>query len=293
MKYKKIKNEVKSPLRYPGGKSKAIKYILPLIPSFEEYREPMVGGGSLFIALKQRVNKNIIFKINDLNSDLIYFWRAAKEYNKKLVDKLTSIKQKIQDGRKLIEKYKDFEPLNGLDKAVRFFVLNRITFSGLTDSGGYSQEAFEKRFTESSINRVSLLKPIMKDIIITNKHYEDTVMEEGEKVFIFLDPPYYKATKSKLYGRDGDLHLNFDHERFSSIMKKCPHKWLITYNDSDKIRELFDFANIYEWELQYGMDSFTKNSAKKGKELFIANYKPPNFKVKKLDDFFTFNPKIL
>jgi len=45
---------IKSPLRYPGGKSKAIKQISKLIPSFDEFREPFIGGGSVFIYLKQR-----------------------------------------------------------------------------------------------------------------------------------------------------------------------------------------------------------------------------------------------
>jgi DNA adenine methylase len=45
---------IKSPLRYPGGKSKAIDQIAEYIPdSFSEYREPFVGGGSVFIYLKQ------------------------------------------------------------------------------------------------------------------------------------------------------------------------------------------------------------------------------------------------
>ena len=44
---------IKSPLRYPGGKSRAVKFIAPLIPEFDEYREPFIGGGSVFIYLKQ------------------------------------------------------------------------------------------------------------------------------------------------------------------------------------------------------------------------------------------------
>ena len=55
-------------------------------------------------------------------------------------------------------------------------------------------------------------------------------------------------------------------------MRKCPHKWLITYDDSSVIRELFDFAEIQEWTLQYGMNNYRKDSAAKGKELFIKNY---------------------
>jgi DNA adenine methylase len=88
-----------------------------------------------------------------------------------------------------------------------------------------------------------------------------------------LDPPYYSTTKSKLYGKNGELHLKFDHERFANNMKKCKHLWLITYDDCTEIRRLFNFAYIYPWELQYGMNNYKQKNAKKGKELFITNYK--------------------
>ena len=55
-------------------------------------------------------------------------------------------------------------------------------------------------------------------------------------------------------------------------MKHCQHKWLITYDDSTYIRELFSFANIFPWDLTYGMQNVTENSNQKGKELFISNY---------------------
>ena len=46
---------IKSPLRYSGGKSRAIKHILAQLPdSFREFREPFVGGVSVFIYLKQK-----------------------------------------------------------------------------------------------------------------------------------------------------------------------------------------------------------------------------------------------
>jgi DNA adenine methylase len=56
-------------------------------------------------------------------------------------------------------------------------------------------------------------------------------------------------------------------------MKKCKHLWLITYDDCKEIRQLFSFAYIYPWELQYGMNNYRQGNAKKGKELFIANYR--------------------
>ena len=62
-------------------------------------------------------------------------------------------------------------------------------------------------------------------------------------------------------------------------MKKIKHKWMITYDDCKEIRNLFSFANIINWEFQYGMNNYKQNSAAKGKELIITNYDIPNKKI--------------
>ena len=63
----KNKKEIKTPLRYPGGKSKAVRIINPIIPNdFSEFREPFVGGGSVFIDAKQNINPRSVYKINDI-----------------------------------------------------------------------------------------------------------------------------------------------------------------------------------------------------------------------------------
>jgi DNA adenine methylase len=270
--YQKIPHEIKSPLRYPGGKSKALDQIFPFIPAFNEFREPFVGGGSVFIALKQRVRDNIPFSINDLNNDLYCFWKILKENPDMLIQKISEIKEQYSDSKEFNEMMHNWVMDNDFDKAVRFFIINRSSFSGLSDSGGFSQQAFEKRFTISSFERLKIMKPIMQNVQIYNEDYERFLFDSGDDVFIFLDPPYLKATKKRLYGKDGDLHLAFDHERFAENMKKCNHKWLITYDDAPKIRELFSFAHIFEWDLQYGMNNYMQEHANKGKELMIYNY---------------------
>ena len=124
------------------------------------------------------------------------------------------------------------------------FSIKKCTFSGTTLSGGYSEGAFTGRFTESSMKRLNDLAKVINGSTITNYDYEELVKKEGENVFIFLDPPYYSATKSALYGKNGNLHKSFDHQRFAENMKNCEHKWLITYDDSAYIRNLFSFAHI-------------------------------------------------
>ena len=122
---------IKSPLRYPGGKSRAIGQIGKYLPNnFSEYREPFVGGGSLFIHLKQKYPYLKIW-INDLNPELYFFWKIAQSDLEKLVKEAFYIKNNHQDGKKLFTELININvnQISDFDRAVRFFILNRITFS--------------------------------------------------------------------------------------------------------------------------------------------------------------------
>lgn len=265
---------IKSPLRYPGGKSRAIEYLCQYLPdNFSEYREPMVGGGSMFIYLKQK-NPSLKIWINDLNKELYLFWKIAQSDLVNLVNEVINLKKNTQDGKQLFRELTtvDVDNLSDLERAVRFFILNRITFSGTVESGGFSQGAFEKRFTYSSIERLELLEHILRDITITNLDFDEIINGNNNNIFLFLDPPYYNNAKSKLYGKKGNLHSEFNHERFINTIKKSEHKWLITYDNSEFIKNYFKEFYWQEWELQYGMNNYKKSSAKKGKELLISNY---------------------
>jgi DNA adenine methylase len=275
---------IKSPLRYPGGKSKAINKIVQYLPeNFSEFREPFVGGGSVFIYIRQ-INPKVKIWINDLNYDLYCFWKYAQLETNSLVERISTIKESMTDGRRLFDSYREVdENISEFERAVRFFILNRITFSGTVDSGGYSELAYKTRFTSTSVSRVKLLGSLLEGVKITNLDYREVLKQDGEGVFIFLDPPYLTATKSRLYGKNGDLHTGFDHVEFSQVMKRTQHKWLITYDDSIEIRNNFTFANIYEWELQYGMNNYKQNNAAIGKELFISNYQPKIIQLKLLE----------
>jgi DNA adenine methylase len=150
------------------------------------------------------------------------------------------------------------------------------------DCGGFSQKAFESRFTNSAIERLASLEGLLDGVVITNFDYSETLKNSGENVFIYLDPPYLAATHSKLYGKRGDLHAAFDHSKFANDLKNCKHQWLITYDDSPEIRRNFEFAYVYEWEMQYGMNNYMQAKAAKGKELLITNYKVTHAEFKQL-----------
>jgi len=285
---KKEETNIKSPLRYPGGKSKALKRILPLIPEFSELREPMVGGGSVFFALKQ-MYPDKKFWINDINEELFLFWKFCKENPRKLVSEVRKFRKKYvkgdrpksSEGKELYYYLKsNKENLTDLQRAARFFILNRITFSGLIETGGYSKQAFDKRFTESSIQRIYKASEMLQGVKITNSDYKRVVNKNGKKVFIFLDPPYFSKKGAKLYGENGKIHHDFDDKRLVDLMKQSKHKWLITYDNCTRIQELYKFAravgwkgDIEEWKLQYGTNNLQEKKARIGSELLIYNYK--------------------
>lgn len=274
--------EIKSPLRYPGGKSRAVQRMKFLLPrDFDEYREPFVGGGSFFIYLKQKMPHLKIW-INDLNPELFCFWKYAQIDAEKLAREISKIKKERTNGQELFDELTkiDLLTLSEFERAVRFFVLNRITFSGVVESGGYSNLAFTARFTESSIERLAKLSGLLDGVKITQLDYRELLAYGDKNVFTFLDPPYFKATKSRLYGKNGILHTTFNHDEFANEMKNCKHSWLITYDDSPEIRDNFSFAKIYEWELQYGMNNYKQGRAEKGNELFISNYDLPRLSKK-------------
>ncbi len=264
---------IKSPLRYPGGKSRAVELISSFVPDYDEFREPFVGGGSVFVYLKQLLpNKN--YWVNDIYFDLFKLWEISQNHIDRLIEQIYVWRNKFSDGKELhrflIDNKKNF---NDIEIASAFFIFNRITFSGTTESGGFSVQAFNNRFTESSILRLKQFAKILPNTIITNYDYQEVVEKGGDNVFIFLDPPYFSATKSALYGKNGHLHKQFDHKRFAEVMKNCNHKWLLTYDDSEYIRELFSFAEISPFNLMYGMRNVNPNkSNQKGKEILISNY---------------------
>jgi len=263
---------IKSPLRYPGGKSRAVELIASLLPDFDEFREPFLGGGSVFVHTKQRF-PNKTYWGNDLYFELFKFWEMTQKHINELIENIYEWRNKFRVGKELHRFLNQNLPdFNDIERATAFFIYNRITFSGTSLSGGFSERAYHERFTESSIKRLVPFSQLIQKTMITNFDYKELIRAEGNNVFLFLDPPYYSATKSALYGKNGHLHKAFDHVEFAETMKTCPHRWLITYDDSEYIRELFSFATIIPWNLTYGMRNVTETSNQNGKEIFISNY---------------------
>ncbi len=247
-----------------------------------EYREPMIGGGSIYLYARS-LNLADRYWVNDKFRDLVIFWKAVKNPDtcERLRTELEQLRSRLGSAQKIKDFYlrsREKEPQSDFETALLFFFFNRVSFSGTTQAGGFSAAASLLRFTQSSIDRLAPLPEALAGTKITNQDFRPIIERSGDDVFLFLDPPYYTA--SKLYGRNGSLHA-FPHEDLAELLRTTTHKFLITYDDCEAIRRMYSWANmsvnVREWKLTYGMNNCnTTNTCKVGSELFIYNYDLPH-----------------
>jgi DNA adenine methylase len=263
--------QIKTPLRYPGGKSRATKILEQFLPEdWQEYREAMVGGGSFFLYLLQK-HSNKQFWINDKYPELIKFWQELQCGPEKIVEYCKSIKEN-NDNETAREIFKN-KILKQEKTASDFYFINKTSFSGLSENSSYAPKAYDQNFTISCMDKLKSISELIKNVKITNDDYNTLLTSGGEKVFIYLDPPY--TIDSYLYGKKGNLHKYFDHELFAKNVKKCCHQWMVSYDDSEYVRDLFKGYRMHPWNHKYVMRTTCKKNGgvhKKGKELLILNY---------------------
>lgn len=255
-----------SPLRYPGGKTRACKIIEQIlienfdITQFDTILSPFFGGGSFEFYMQNKYNYTLL--VNDKFTPLYNFWKQIKINKDELCYELNKInivsKQLFTEYRNTIMELNN----DMLQQSIQYFIINRCSFSGATLSGGFSEEASIKRYTPSSINRIMSLD--FKNLDIYNFDFEYFINNfMGEKTFMFLDPPYYLEKQSKLYGNNGDMHENFNHELLFEVLKTRTN-WLMTYNNCEYIKKLYKDYLIIDVNWNYGM-----NKTKLSSEIII------------------------
>jgi DNA adenine methylase len=263
---KKITIKNKSPLRYPGGKTRACKKLDTIlnenfdITKFDTIVSPFFGGGSFEFHVQNNYKLNII--ANDKFTPLYNFWNICKLNNNKLCKELYKKVNTIKKDDFTAIRKKIMGEDNPLIQSIMYFIINRCSFSGATLSGGFSFESSKKRFTKSSVDRVEKLD--LSYFNIYNLDFEDFLAKnDNKKSLIFLDPPYYLEKGSKLYGNNGDMHESFSHEKLHACLL-TKKNWFMTYNNCEYIKDLYKDYKIIDTNWSYGM-----NKSKESSEIVI------------------------
>ena len=270
---------LKTPLRYPGGKSRACTKLDTYIPDlrdYEEYREPFLGGGSVAIHVTKKYPHLDVW-VNDLYEPLVNFWKTLQDDGYNLYKRLQELKSRYPDqgsakglfleAKEVVNNYDE----SNLFRACAFYVINKCSFSGLTESSSFSKQASVSNFSMRGIEKLQGYTQIIQNWKITNLSYEQ-LLTDSKDVFTYLDPPY--DIGSNLYGRKGSMHNGFDHDCFAADCDRFIGPQLISYNSSQLVKNRFQEYQTGEFDLTYTMRSVGEymREQKERKELLLFNY---------------------
>jgi site-specific DNA-adenine methylase len=270
---------LKTPLRYPGGKSRACEKMGPYFPdlrNYDEFREPFLGGGSVAIYITKKYPCLDIW-VNDLYEPLVNFWQQLQMFGVDMKNKLVDLKtvnntpELAKDLFLSCKTQINDKDLSSISRAVAFYVVNKCSFSGLTESSSFSAQASISNFSLRGIEKLPEYSKIIEKWRITNYSY-DYLMDGNKGAFMYLDPPY--DIKDNLYGRKGSMHKGFDHDKFASDCDACYMHQLISYNSDQLVKDRFKNWKMGEFDLTYTMRSVGEymREQKERKELLLFNY---------------------
>lgn len=238
-----------SPLRYPGGKKKLTGFIKDVIECNDllggTYIEPFAGGASVALSLlfTEYVN-NIV--INDIDRSIYAFWHSVINSTEELCRLIrnTTVSVEEWDRQRAVQEHKG--DCDVLELGFSTFFLNRTNRSGIVKGGIIGgREQTGKWKIDCRYNRADLIKRIEKVALYANRielHNQDAIdfinairPVLGANVLIYFDPPYYNPGAA--------LYANFytpdDHRELSEFIKCLNCKWMLTYDYTPDIIELY------------------------------------------------------
>jgi DNA adenine methylase len=248
-----------SPLRYPGGKRKLANYVKLLMLENNlvgsEYIEPYAGGASVALTLLFEEYASHVH-INDLNPSVHAFWGAVVEEADELCARIEAAEVTVREWQAQRE-VQESEGVARIDLAFSTFFLNRTSRSGVLGGGiigGGDQSGAWK--IDARFNRYDLIQRIQKiarfgsRISITGRDAADLLdrdLAKIERPFLYLDPPYYT--------KGADLYQNFyrhdDHAGISKLVAKLNVPWIVSYDATPEIDELYEHWRSLRYDLYY------------------------------------------
>lgn len=250
-----------SPLRYPGGKYKLYKYVETLVKEngCTTYIEPFCGGTAIALELLfNDVVKRVI--INDFDYTIFSFWYSVLNYTDEFVALIKDVDVTIQEWEKQKEVRSNLEQHSVLEIGFSTFFLNRTNRSGIIDKagpiGGKDQTGdynIDCRFNkEKLIEQVMKISTYKERIYLYNMEaldFIDNVIIKTRNSFTFFDPPYYR----KGPGLYTNFYIHGDHVNLANyiIGKLKRRKWIVTYDNTNEIKNMYSQVDGIEFELQY------------------------------------------
>lgn len=244
-----------------GGKSRLAKQILPLYPEHTCYCEPFAGGAALLF-LKEPSKVEVL---NDINSELVNLYRVVQNH---LEEFIRQFKWALSS-REVFKwmQMKHPETLTDIQKAARFFYLQKLAFGGKVQGQNFgtattSPPALNLLRLEEDLSQAHLR---LSRVFVENLLWQDVIKKyDREHTLFFCDPPYYQTEG---YGVDFELDNYFQLAEFAKTIKG---KMIITVNSCKEMSDIFSGFNIRKTQIKYSLSKSKKY--KITGELIISNF---------------------
>lgn len=256
----------------PGGKQRLLKHILPLIPEHALYCEVFFGGGAVFLAK----DESDLEVINDIDGDLISFYRQVKFHLDPVLDEMDL----VMNSRREFKDYLEQPGLTEIQRAARWFIRNKLSFGAMGKHFGTSKKTASVSFGSRAQR--------MLGIRALNRRFDRVCIEElpwekcietydSDAAFFFLDPPYLDAGGSA-YAGWSELDLT----RFCQKLPTLQGKWLFTFQDCEQVRDLMSGYEITGIERANGIGNNAGMKGRKYLEVIISSEKPKTTRRRKV-----------
>jgi len=262
-KEKTIKRHAKTCLRYPGGKFYGTKHIIPFTKvSHNNYIEIFAGGASIFLAKQKAKGINWI---NDIDPELINFYKVIQDRTTK-AQLYNLLKNEVAHPHRHKEVL-DIKPENNIERAFRYFYLNRTSFSGIMHKPRWGYALGSSITPDKWINIIEPVAKKLQGVKITNLDFKELLKEVADNpdTLIYADPPYFKASKA-IYNHEFSPQ---DHIDLMNILKNAKAKFILSYENCLEIKEMYSWARIKEVTWKYFM---SEDRRQIGTELIITNF---------------------
>jgi len=260
---------MKSPIPYMGGKSRLVPVLLPIIEQTPHdcYCEPFCGGASVLFGKPTDISKAEV--INDADGELVSFFRVLQNHYLPFIDlyRHAVVSRKIFEW----EKMKRPETLTDLQRAARFYYLQRLAFGGKTGSArnfGYARHTRPKLNLDAVAEELAEFHHRLKGVVIEHEDGPGCIRRyDAPETLFFIDPPYYKTA---------DYDVEFAAERYAelaALLSSIKGKFMLTLNAHGFIRKTFAAFHCAETKTRYTVGG--KDRGQNIAEFLFSNFDLP------------------
>lgn len=249
-----------------GGKKALRELIVALFPAYYERYIEVFGGGGWVLFYKPPGNDFEVY--NDFNSLLTNLYRCVREKPQELMEELRYVLNSREDFEIVRSALARGSPASDVQRAAWFYQVIRYSYaSGLTSYASQPHDMW------SNFPLIEQAHRRLGRVVIENKDFEKLIRQYDRPVsFFYADPPYH-ATEGyyKNVGEDGFTEA--DHARLRDALLTIEGKFLLSYNDDDFVRSLYDAPGIYLMETtRLNNIKQRYDNGAQFQELLIANY---------------------